>query len=136
MIGAALTAIAIALAVIGAATQGFGLASSAERPSAAQAAPDRCTAEVLSRLAAPSTARLSNATVARTDLDPDSKDLFSLLDDPLRGVDHSRITVLNISGAVDAPNTFGATIHGPFSCRAYFVDGTLAHTLVLLDHDH
>jgi hypothetical protein len=26
-------------------------------------------------------------------------------------------------------------IHDPFSCRAYFVDGTLVHTLVLFDHD-
>ena len=33
-------------------------------------------------------------------------------------------------------DAFGATIHDPFSCRAYFIDGNLAHTLVLFDHDH
>jgi len=65
-----------------------------------------------------------------------SKDLFALLDDPLKRVDHSRITVWNVSGVVDAPNAFGAMIHDPFSCRAYFIDGNLAHTLVLFDHDH
>jgi hypothetical protein len=87
-------------------------------------------------LAEPSTAKLSNVEVASTVLDPDSKDLFSLLDDPLKGVDHSRITVLNVSGVVDAPNASGSTMHDPFSCRAYFIDGNLAHTLVLFDHDH
>jgi hypothetical protein len=92
--------------------------------------------EVLNRLAEPSTAKLSNVEVASTVLDPDSKDLFSLLDDPLKGVDHSRITVWNVSGVVDAPNALGATMHDPFSCRAYFIDGNLAHTLVLFDHDH
>jgi hypothetical protein len=99
-------------------------------------AQDRCEPEVLNRLAEPSTAKLSNVEVASTVLDPDSKDLFSLLDDPLKGVDHSRITVWNVSGVVDAPNAFGATMHDPFSCRAYFIDGNLAHTLVLFDHDH
>jgi hypothetical protein len=125
------------LAVIAVATRGFGLADSAERTSNERTAQDRCEPEVLNRLAEPSTAKLSNVEVASTVLDPDSKDLFSLLDDPLKGVDHSRITVLNVSGVVEVNgDAFGATIHDPFSCRAYFIDGNLAHTLVLFDHDH
>jgi hypothetical protein len=44
---------------------------------------------------------------------------------------------LNVSGVVDVNgDAFGATMHDPFSCRAYFIDGNLAHTLVLFDHDH
>ena len=126
----------VILAVIAVATRGFGLANSTDRPSNERTAQDRCEPEVLNRLAEPSTAKLSNVEVASTVLDPDSKDLFSLLDDPLKGVDHSRITVWNVSGVVDAPNASGATMHDPFSCRAYFIDGNLAHTLVLFDHDH
>jgi hypothetical protein len=118
------------------ATRGFGLANSTDRTSNAQTAQDRCEPEVLNRLASPSTAKLSNVEAASTVLDPDSKDLFALLDDPLKGVDHSRITVWNVAGVVDAQNAFGAMIHDPFSCRAYFIDGNLAHTLVLFDHDH
>ena len=108
----------VILAVIAVATRGFGLANSADRPSKELAAQDRCESDVLKRLASPSTAKLSNVEVASTVLDPDSKDLFSLLDDPLKGVDHSRITVLNVSGVVDVNgDAFGATIHDPFSCR-------------------
>lgn len=135
LIAAAAVCVVI-LAVIAVATRGFGLADSTERPSKERTAQDRCEPDVLNRLAEPSTAKLSNVEVASTVLDPDSKDLFSLLDDPLKGVDHSRITVLNVSGVVDAPNASGSTMHDPFSCRAYFIDGNLAHTLVLFDHDH
>jgi hypothetical protein len=127
----------VVLAVIAVATRGFGLATSTDRTSKELTAQDRCESDVLKRLASPSTAKLSNVGVASTVLDPDSKDLFSLLDDPLKGVDHSRITVLNVSGVVDVNgDAFGATIHDPFSCRAYFIDGNLANTLVLFDHDH
>jgi hypothetical protein len=136
LIAAAAVCVVI-MAVIVVATRGFGLANSTDRPSKELTAQDRCESDVHKRLAAPSTAKLSNVEVASTDLDPDSKDLFSLLDDPLKGVDHSRITVLNVSGVVDVNgDAFGAAIHDPFSCRAYFVDGNLAHTLVLFDHDH
>ena len=135
LIAAAAVCVVI-LAVIAVATRGFGLADSTERPSKERTAQDRCEPDVLNRLAEPSTAKLSNVEVASTVLDPDSKDLFSLLDDPLKGVDHSRITVLNVSGVVDAPNASGSTMHDPFSCRAYFIDGNLALTLVLFDHDH
>ena len=133
--GAAVCAVALVVTVI--ATRGFGLANSTDRPSNERTAQDRCQSDVLSRLASPSTAKLSNVQAASTALDPDSKDLFSLLDEPLKGVDHSRITVLNVSGVVDVNgDAFGAAIHDPFSCRAYFIDGDLAHTLVLFDHDH
>jgi hypothetical protein len=136
LIAAAMGCIVI-LAVIAVVTRGFGLANSTDRPSNERTAQGRCESDVRSRLASPSTAKLSNIEVASTVLDPDSKDLFSLLDDPLKGVDHSRITVLNVSGFVDVNgDAFGATIHDPFSCRAYFIDGNLAHTLVLFDHDH
>ena len=126
----------VILVVTVVATRGFGLADSTDRTSSERTAQDRCEPEVLNRLASPSTAKLSNVEATNTVLDPDSKDLFALLDDPLKGVDHSRITVLNVSGVVDAQNAFGAMIHDPFSCRAYFIDGNLAHTLVLFDHDH
>jgi hypothetical protein len=134
---AAGAACVVILAVIAVATRGFGFANSMDRPSKELTAQDRCESDVLKRLVAPSTAKLSNVEVASTVLDPDSKDLFSLLDDPLKGVDHSRIAILNVSGFVDVNgDAFGASIHDPFSCRAYFIDGNLAHTLVLFDHDH
>jgi hypothetical protein len=126
----------VILVVTVVATRGFGLAYSTDRASNAHSAHGRCEPEVLNRLASPSTAKLSNVEAASTVLDPDSKDLFAQLDDPLKGVDHSRITVWNVSGVGDAQNAFGAMIHDPFSCRAYFIDGKLAHTLVLFDHDH
>ncbi|WP_234809884.1 MULTISPECIES: hypothetical protein [Mycolicibacterium] len=125
------------LSIIAVATRGFGLVDSTDRASNERTAQDRCESDVLKRLASPSTGKLSNVEVASTVLDPDSKDLFSLLDDPLKGVDHSRITVLNVSGVVDVKgDAFGATIRDPFSCRAYLIDGNLANTLVLFDHDH
>ena len=43
---------------------------------------------------------------------------------------------LNVSGVVNATNEFGSTINDPFDCRAYFVDGSLEHTLVLFNHGH
>jgi hypothetical protein len=132
---AAICAVTLVVTVV--TTRGFGVANSIDRTSNERTAQDRCESDVLKRLASPSTAKLSNVEVASTALDPDSKDLFSLLDDPLKGVDHSHITVLNVSGVVDVNgDAFGATIHDPFSCRAYFVDGNLANTLVLFDHDH
>lgn len=117
-------------------TNGFGLISSDEPPSNQRTAQDRCEAEVLNRLVSPTSAKLSNVETATSVLDPDSKDLFTLLGDSLKGVDHSRIAVWNVSGVVDVPNEVGGTIHDPFNCRAYFVDGDLADTLVLFEHDH
>jgi hypothetical protein len=131
------TACAMVLAVIALATGGFGLISSDE-PTASKerTAQDRCESEVLHQLVSPSTAELSSVKVARDVLDPDSRDLFPLLDGPLKGVDHSRILVWTVTGVVDAQNELGAVLHDPFSCHAYFIDNELADTLVLFDHDH
>lgn len=113
-------------------THFFGLVNTAER-----AAQQRCETDVRSRLASPSTASLSDVQSTVSDLQPDSRDLFPLtINKPLKGVDHSRITVWNVTGTVDAQTEGGTTIHDPFTCRAYFVDDTLADTLVLFDHQH
>ena len=133
---AAAAGCAVILIVTAVVTRGFGLADSSEPISNERTAQGRCETEVLNKLASPSRAKLSNVETATSALDPDTKDLFSLLNDSLKGVDHSRITVWNVSGVVDAQNELGATIHDPFSCRAYFVDGKLADTLVLFEHDH
>lgn len=111
-------------------TNGFDGGSSRER-----AATERCQSDVLKRMASPSTTTLSNVKAVESDLDPEVKDLFSLTtNDPLKGVDHSRVTVWEVAGDVEAQTEVGSTIHQPFECRAYFVDGDLADTLVLLDH--
>jgi hypothetical protein len=97
----------------------------------------RCEADVRTRLVAPTTAQLSEVQSTVSELDPDSRDLFPLtLNAPLKGIDHSRITVWNVTGVVNAQSEVGSTIHDPFICRAYFVDGSLADTLVVFDHDH
>lgn len=101
------------------------------------AARQRCETEIVDRLASsPSTAKFSEIEATSDVLDADSRDLFSLLEPPLKGVDHSRINVFNVAGVVDSPNEFGDTMHTPFTCRAYFLDGDLAHSLVLFDHHH
>jgi hypothetical protein len=124
------------VAVIAVLTKGFGMfgdASSTER-----VAQDRCQTEVRDQLASPSTTTLSDLKAETSTLDPDSKDLFKLtLDGPLKGVDHSRITVWNVSGVAQEEKTaYGDAIHDRFDCRAYFVDGNLVDALVLFDRDH
>ena len=101
-----------------------------------QAAQQRCEQDVLGRLAAPSTGTLSEVAVSPSELDPEITDLSTLSRETLQGVDRSRITVLAVSGTVSAPNAFGDTLADPFTCRAYFVDGTLTETLVVFEHDH
>jgi hypothetical protein len=106
-------------------------------PSAEQSAQQRCQADVLKRLIAPSSAHLTDVHTVPSPLDTEGRDLFSLtLEEPLKGVDTSRITVLDVTGVVNSLNEFGSTIQDHFDCRAYFVDGSLAHTLVLFDHPH
>jgi hypothetical protein len=123
---------AAAVLVIAIVTHDFG-----DTPSKESAAQDRCESEVRKQLASPSAATLSNVRSTQSVLDPDSRDLFSLmLNEPLKGVDTSRITVWEVSGVVDVQSEVGTTMHDPFTCRAYFVDGNLADTLVLFDHDH
>jgi hypothetical protein len=106
-------------------------------PSAERSAKERCESEVLKRLASPSSAQLTDVIVEKSSLETDGKDQFPLtLDEPLKGVDAARISVLNVSGLVNAGTESGSTIHDHFGCRAYLVDGSLAHTLVLFDHAH
>jgi hypothetical protein len=133
LIAAVVAALAtVAVVVIAVMTHGFAASTSKEL-----AAQDRCESEVMKRLASPSAAKLSNVGSAQSVLDPDSRDLFSLmLNEPLKEVDTSRITVWEVTGVVDVQSEVGTTMHDPFSCRAYFVEDDLADTLVLFDHDH
>ena len=62
--------------------------------------------------------------------------LLPTASEALKGIDTARITVLNVSGVANAPSEIGTTIQDHFDCRAYFVDGALAHTLVVFDHGH
>lgn len=125
------------LAVIAITTRGFGFIEATSVDTREHAAQQRCERDVVARMMAPSTAKLSDVTVTRAQLDPEVMDLFSLSSGgPLHDVDHSRITVRSVEGVVDAPNEVGGTLHDPFTCRAYFVDGDLVDTLVVFDHDH
>ena len=129
--GAALVPLAVATGVLRLGTSGQSA------PTAEQSAQDRCQADALKRVVAPTTAHFSDVRTETSSLQTDGKDLFPLtLEEPLKGVDTSRITVLNVSGVVNVPNEIGSTIEDHFDCRAYFLDGTLAHTLVLFDHGH
>ena len=123
---------AAALAVSAVITDGFNFASSA-----ADASQERCESEVLKRLMSPTNARLTNVQAEKSVLDTDSRDLLPLqTNEPLKGVDVTRITVWNVSGVIEMQSEVGTQLHEPFDCRAYFVDGDLADTLVLLDHKH
>lgn len=134
-----------ALIVTGAALSAFAATTGALHPgkppdaaaSAARSAQDRCQNDVLKRIMAPANAHFSEVHTETSSLETDGKDLFSLtLEHPLEGVDTSRITVLNVSGIINSPNEISLTIADHFDCRAYFVDGRLAHTLLLFDHGH
>lgn len=136
VIGAVCVLAIVILVVIGVKTRGFGLIGPSPRP-AQDVARERCQADVRKQLASPETAQLSDVRSAAGGLQADGQDMFPLMtDEPLKGVDHSRITVWNVSGMIDAKAEAGGTIHDPFTCRAYFVDGNLADTLVLFDHAH
>ncbi|WKG00773.1 hypothetical protein [Mycolicibacterium sp. HK-90] len=120
------------IAAIAVKTNVFGVTNTTER-----AVQDRCETDVRGKLASPQTAQLAGVQATVADLEPDSRDLFALTtDEPLKGVDQSRITVWNVSGTVEAQTEVGSTIHDPFTCRAYFVDGNLVDTLVLFDREH
>jgi hypothetical protein len=105
-------------------------------PSEGDVAQPRCEADVIDRFPSASSARVVEIDAKSDVLDADSRDLFSLLDPPLRGIDQSRIKVWNVAGVVESKNEFGDTMRTPFTCRAYFRDGNVVHTLVLLDHHH
>lgn len=118
-------------------TRGFGLIEATTVDTPERVAQQRCERDVVARLVAPSTAKLSDVTVTSAQLDPEVMDLFSLVSGgPLLGVEHSRISVRSVEGVVEVPSEVGSTLRDPFTCRAYFVDGGLADTLVVFDHDH
>lgn len=131
---AALIAVAAAVAV------GAGVlrpAKSGESSSAEQAAQQRCQAEVMKKLVSPDTATISELHTQTSTLDAEGRDFSSLnANDQLKGVNASRITVLNVSGVANAPSQVGTMIADHFDCRTYFVDGALTHTLVVFDHAH
>lgn len=132
LIAATAVVLLAVIVVIAVMTHGFGLANSNERMAQA-----RCENDVRARLASPSSSKLSEVKATVSELDPDSRDMFPLIgNDSLKGVDHGRITVWNVAGTVDEQTEVGTLIHDPFTCRAYFVDGVLADTLVLFDHAH
>jgi hypothetical protein len=106
-------------------------------PTAAELAQQRCQSDVLQRLVSPAAATITELRTEASTLDTDGRDFSSLnASEPLTGIDASRITVLNVSGVTHAPSEVGSTIEDHFDCRAYFVDGALAHTLVVFDHGH
>ena len=135
---AALIAAGAAIVAVAVATGALRPGKSGESaPSAEELAQQRCQSEVMKLLVSPAKATISDVHTQTSTLDVDGLDFSSLAaSDPLKGIDISRITVLNISGVVNAPSEVGTTITDPFDCRAYFVDGTLAHTLVVFDHGH
>ncbi len=131
----------IALAGAIAALVGTGvlrLGKSGDSPQSAEhAAQQRCQAEVVKRLVSPDKATIAELHTQTSTLDSDGRDFSSLnTNENLKGVDTSRITVLNVAGVVNAPSEVGTTISDHFDCRAYFVDGSLVHTLVVFDHAH
>jgi hypothetical protein len=92
---------------------------------------------VTKKLVSPAKATISDVRSESSTLDIDGRDFSSLAaSEPLTGINTARITVLNVSGVVNAPSEVGSTIQDHFDCRAYFVDGALAHTLVIFDHGH
>lgn len=136
LLGAAVMCGAV-LAGVAVTTRGFGLIDSPSVDASVRAAQERCERDVVARLVAPSTAKITDVSVTSAPLDPEVMDLFSLVSGgPLDGVDHSRISVRSVQGVVEVPNEVGGTLHDPFTCRAYFIDGDLADTLVVFDHDH
>lgn len=106
-------------------------------PSAEQMAQQRCQSEVMKRLVAPDKAALAEIRTETGTLDPEGRDYSPLATSAaLKGVDASDITVLNVSGVVNAPSEIGSTIEDHFDCRAYFVNDTLADVLIIFDHGH
>jgi hypothetical protein len=129
--GAAIVAIAVATGVLKLGKPGNSV------PTTQEAAAQRCQTDVMKRLAAPDKAQLADVRTENGTLDLEGRDLFPVtLEEPLKGADTARISVLNVSGVVNAQNEIGSTIQDHFNCRAYFIDGTLAHSLVIFDEKH
>lgn len=132
--------IAGAAVIVGVAMGTGALRVGSSRDSAAtaeQSARQRCESEVRKRLMSHDKATVTDLRTEAASLDIQARDLSSVTASPaLKDVDPARITVLNVSGVVNAPSQVGSVLHDRFDCRAYFVDGNLAHTLVVFDHDH
>lgn len=124
------------VAVIAVITRGFGLVGSTDAPTPDAVAQQRCEADVAARMVSPSTVTISGLAVTGAQLDPDVTDLAPLSAGPLAGVEVSRITVRSVQGVAETTSELGGQLRDPFNCRAYFVDGELADTLVVLSHDH
>lgn len=134
-----LAAIVVCVAVVAGvavATRGFGLFAGPAAVPPDAAAQQRCERDVVARMVTPESATVSDVTVMSAQLDPEITDLAPLSAGPLAGVERSRISVRSVTGVVTTPNQVGGTLDDPFTCRAYFIDGQLADTLVLLGHDH
>ena len=138
LVTAALIAVGAALVAIAVATGALRLGRVADSAlSAEQLAQQRCQSDVLKRLVSPDKATISDVHTETSTLDVEGRDFSSLnASEPLKGIDASRISVLNVSGVANAPSEVATTIQDHFDCRAYFVDGALAHTLVVFDHGH
>jgi hypothetical protein len=138
LVAAALIALGATLVAVAVATGALRLGKSGDSvPSAEQSAQQRCESEVMKMLVSPAKATISGIRTESSTLDVDGRDFSSLAASaPLKGIDTSRITVLNVSGVVNAPSEVGSAIQDHFDCRAYFVDGALAHTLVVFDRGH
>lgn len=134
---AGILAAGAAALVIAVATGKLRLGGSGAAPSKEQVAQQRCESDVLRRLVARNKATISDTRTETAALDADGRD-FSPLNtgDRLKGVETSRITVLNVSGMSNSPSEVGSTLRDHFDCRAYFVGGDLVDTLVVFDHDH
>lgn len=131
-----------ALAASGAAAVAVGIGTGSLKlpgsgTAAERSAQSRCESEVTKRLAAPDRARLTDIRIENSTLDLEGRDLFPVtLQEPLKDVATARISVLNVSGVVNAQTEVGSTIQDHFNCRAYFIDGSLKHTLVVFDESH
>jgi len=138
LVTAALISAGAVIVAIAVATGALRLGKSGDpAPSAEQSAQQRCESEVTKKLVSPAKATISDVRTESSILDIDGRDFSSLAASaPLKGIDTSSITVLNVSGVVNAPSEVGSTIQDHFDCRAYSVDGALAHTLVIFDHGH
>ena len=135
---AALVAVGTAMFAVAVATGVLRLGRSADSaPTSEQFAQQRCQSDVLNRLVSPDKATISDLHTETSALDVDGRDFSSLTaSEPLKGIDATRISVLNVSGVANAPSEVGTMIQDHFDCRAYFVDGALAHALVVFDHGH
>lgn len=132
---APLGAIALAVGAAAVVTRGFGFASAPSASSAQEMAQQRCQNDVQTAMVSPAATAFSDVRSARSELEPESSDLFRLmLDDRLKAAARADITVWEVTGVATVPNEVGGEISDRFSCRAYFVGDDLVDTLVSSGH--